>query len=61
MHITGHEIEIAVEASVDQTVQILAADPCDVNLDGTVDIFDLVSVVQPVSYTHLTLPTNREV
>ena len=46
MDITGAEIEIAVEASVDQTVQILAADPCDVNLDGTVDIFDLVSVVQ---------------
>ena len=46
MDITGTEIEIAVEASVDQTVQILAADPCDVNLDGTVDIFDLVPVVQ---------------
>ena len=46
MDITGAEIEIAVEASVDQTVQILAADPCDVNLDGTVDLFDLVSVVQ---------------
>ena len=46
MDITGTEIEIAVEASVDQTVQILAADPCDENLDGTVDIFDLVPVVQ---------------
>ena len=46
MDITGTEIEIAVEASVDQTVQILAADPCALNLDGTVDIFDLVPVVQ---------------
>ena len=25
------------------------------------ELFDLVSCIPPVSYTHLTLPTNREV
>ena len=56
MDITGAEIEVAVEALADQTVQVLAADPCDVNLDGTVDIFDLVLVVQQLKQTEFENP-----
>jgi Leucine-rich repeat (LRR) protein len=56
MDITGAEIEVAVEALANQTVQVLAADPCDVNLDGTVDIFDLVLVVQQLKQTEFENP-----
>ena len=51
-----------MDETTEQVVDSAAREPVDLAypVDATAQIPDM-SVIGPVSYTHLTLPTNREV